>query len=102
LSILHHDNAGNRTAVDGEQQWAWETRFTNVGVRWEADEKTTVLAQAMKGETLMGFRPQGTGPIWVDVGYRAGYVLVRRQIGGDVLSARVDGFRTTDRDVRPP
>jgi hypothetical protein len=101
LSAIYYDNAGDRISVS-ERQWAWETRFVNLGARWEPDEKTTVLAQAMKGETLMGFRFQGTGPIWVDVGYRAAFVSVRRQLGEDALTLRLDGFKTTDRDVRPP
>lgn len=101
LSAIYYDNAGDRIAVDKERQWAWETRFVNLGLRWEPDGKTTVLAQAMKGETLMGFRVAGTGPIWVDLGYRAAYVLVRRQLGEDAVTARLDAFRTTDRDARP-
>jgi hypothetical protein len=101
VSAIYYDNAGSRTAVEA-QQWAWETRFFNLGVRWEPDDATTVLAQAMKGETLMGFRFQGTGPIWVDAGYRAAYVLVRRQVGEDALSGRLDWFEVTDRSTRPP
>jgi len=101
LSAIYYDNAGNRVAVNDERQWAWETRFVNVGLRWEPDEKTTVLAQAMNGETLMGRRFQGSGPIWVDMGYRAAFVLVRRQVGQDALSLRLDGFETTDRSTLP-
>jgi len=102
VSAIYYDNAGDRTTVDTYRQWAWETRFFNLGVRWEPDEKTTVLAQVMKGETLMGFRFQGRGPIWLDVGYRSAYVLVRREVGDDVLSLRLDGFETTDRSALPP
>lgn len=102
VSAIYYDNAGDRTSVDTYRQWAWETRFFNLGVRWEPDDKTTVLAQAMKGETLMGFRFQGRGPIWLDVGYRAAYALVRREVGRDVLSARLDWFETSDRAPLPP
>lgn len=98
VSAIYYDNAGDRIAVDHELQWAWETRFFNLGVRWEPDAQTTVLAQAMNGETLMGYR--FAGHIWVDVGYRAAYVLVRRQMGEDALSVRLDGFETTDRTLQ--
>lgn len=98
VSAIYYDNEGDRIAVDGERQWAWETRFFNLGVRWEPDEKTTVLAQAMNGETLMGYRFQGR--IWVDVGYRSAYVLVRRRVGEDALSGRLDWFETTDRTLK--
>lgn len=103
VSAIYYDNAGDRTSVDTYRQWAWETRFFNLGVRWEPDGKTSVLAQAMKGETLMGFRFQGRGPIWVDVGYRSAYVLARRELAeADVLSARLDVFETSDRSTLPP
>lgn len=98
LSAIYYDNAGNRVAVDADKQWAWETRFFNAGLEWEVDPRTRVLAQVMNGETLMGFRQQGK--IWIDVGYRAGYVLVRRKLGEDAVSGRVDLFRTTDRTLQ--
>lgn len=96
VSALYYDNAGNRVAVEAGQ-WAWETRFVNLGLRWEPDERTTVLAQAMNGETLMGFRRGGS--LWVDVGFRAAYVLVRRGFGEDALTARLDWFETNDRTL---
>ena len=98
LSAMYYDNAGNRVAVTPDVQWAWETRFFSGGLRWEPDAQTTILAQAMNGETLMGFREQGQ--IWVDVGFRAAYVLARRQVGGDAISGRLDWFRTTDRTLQ--
>jgi hypothetical protein len=98
LSAIYYDNAGDRTSADSEMQWAWETRFFDAGLRWEPDGATTILAQAMKGETLMGFRSQGQ--IWVDVGYRAAYVLARRQFGPDALTGRLDWFETTDRTLQ--
>ena len=93
LEVFHYDNAGNRTAVEA-RQWAWETRFTNVGLTWEPDERTRVLAQALTGETLMGFR---TPQIWVDMGFRAAYVLASRKVGDDTLTGRLDWFDTHDR-----
>jgi hypothetical protein len=98
FNATFYDNAGDRIAVDDELQWAWETRFLNLGAKWEVDERTEVLAQAMNGETLMGYRYQGA--IWVDVGYSAAYVLARRRIGEDTLSARIDAFATRDRTLR--
>lgn len=100
LSALYYDNGGNRRSVDAELQWAWETRFLNLGLQWQPDAKTTILAQAMNGETLMGYPYQGKGPIWINVGYRAAYVLARRGLGADALTARLDGFETTDRTLK--
>lgn len=93
LDVFHYDNAGNRIAVE-DLQWAWETRFTTIGVDWEAGERTRVAAQAMTGETLMGFR---TPEIWVDMGFRAAYVLASHEVAGNTLTGRLDWFDTDDR-----
>jgi hypothetical protein len=98
IEAFYYDNVGDRTAVDSELQWAWETRFFNLGVRWDVDERTTVLAQALNGETLMGYRtPRG---LWIDMGLHAAYLLARRQIGEDAVSARLDWFETNDRTLQ--
>ena len=95
FNALYYDNVGNRIAVDNAGQWAWETRFLNVGMTWEPSEVTKVLAQAMNGETLMGYRIPGG--LWFDMGFRSAYVLATHRIGDDTVSGRIDGFRTTDR-----
>jgi hypothetical protein len=98
FNALYYDNAGNRIAVDSEGQWAWETRFLNFGMKWEPNETTKVLAQAMTGETLMGYRMRGA--LWFDMGFRSAYILASHRLGEDTLSARIDGFRTTDRSFQ--
>jgi hypothetical protein len=95
FNATFYDNGGNRTAVDKDGQWAWETRFLNVGMTWEPSEDTKVLAQAMNGETLMGYKIPGG--IWIDMGFRSAYVLATHRIGDDALSGRVDWFSTSDR-----
>lgn len=95
VSATYYDNAGNRIAVDDELQWAWETRFLNLGLRWDVDERTKVLVQGMNGETLMGYRkPQGH---WVDMGFHAAYLLASRRFGEHALSGRLDWFEANDR-----
>ena len=98
VNALYYDNVGDRIAVDGEKQWAWETRFLNLGVRWDVDERTKVLAQAMNGETLMGYRMSGGH--WVDMGFHAAYLLAARRYGEHALSGRVDWFEANDRTYR--
>ena len=98
VSALYYDNVGNRIAVDDERQWAWETRFLNLGVRWDVDDRTKVLAQAMNGETLMGYRMPGG--IWVDMGFHSAYLLAARNYGEHALSGRVDWFETNDRTFK--
>lgn len=97
FNALFYDNAGSRVAMLSplDKQWSWETRFLNVGARWEPDEKTKVLAQVMNGETLMGIHK--AAGVWLDMGFSAAYVLAARQIGQDALSGRMDWFETRDR-----
>lgn len=97
FDAFYYDNGGNRIAVDA-LQWSWETRFLNLGVRWDVDERTRVLAQAMSGETLMGYRlPAGH---WVDMGFHAVYLLAARDFGAHTLTGRLDWFETNDRTFR--
>lgn len=95
FSAIYYDNAGNRTAVDKNHQWAWETRFLNVGITWEPSEATKVMAQVMNGETIMGYRTPTEQ--WFDTGFRAAYVMATRKLGEDAVSGRMEWFDTDDR-----
>lgn len=98
VSAIYFDNSSNKTAVDSNIQWGWETRFTEVAVKWDAAPTVSLMAQAMRGETQMGYRE---GPqLWVDVGYRAAYVMGQKTLGPDTLSGRLDWFATTDRTIQ--
>jgi hypothetical protein len=99
LEALYYDNAGDRTAMDAERQWAWETRFFDLGLRADLGERTRLLVQAMSGETLMGYKYLGRDR-WVDMGLRAAYLEMRRAYGDDALSGRLDWFETRDRTLQ--
>jgi hypothetical protein len=94
FDLFGYDNNGNRTAVDNHE-WSWETRFFNLGARWDLDETTHLRAQAMQGETLMG--KSNANGLWTDVGFQATYVSVTRDLGPGSLTGRLDQFSTTDR-----
>ncbi|WP_304217368.1 hypothetical protein [Phenylobacterium aquaticum] len=97
LNATFYDNGGNRTAVR-DHQWAWETRFLNLGARWDVSETVRLQAQALNGETLMGFKRKGE--IWVDVGFRSAYLLLQKRVGEDMVSARLDAFEVNDRTLQ--
>ena len=99
FEAFYYDNAGDRTSMDSDLQWAWETRFLNLGMKAELSDKTRILAQVMNGETLMGYRYQGTER-WVDVGFQAAYVEARRTIGDDAVTGRLDWFDVNDRTLK--
>jgi hypothetical protein len=96
LDVFYYDNNGDRTSFTSDYQWAWRTRFWNVGARFDIDPKTRVLSQVMSGGAQMGFVEEGRR--WVDVDFVAGYVLVTRKLGQDALTGRVDVFETTSHD----
>jgi hypothetical protein len=94
FDLFYYDNGGNPTKVSS-QQWAWDTRFWNLGAAYDLDADTRILSQVMWGETIEGMpTPQG---VWIDVGYTSAYLLGTHSFGRDRLSARVEYFRTRDR-----
>jgi hypothetical protein len=92
-NLFYYDNAGDRRTVI-DRQWSWETVFWDAGLRWKPDTTDEVLAQAMTGRTVAGFlTPVG----WrVDASFDAAYVLVSRQVGHDLVTARLDAFDVRD------
>jgi hypothetical protein len=98
LNAFYYDNRGNKTGVTPSGQWAWATRFLNLGLSIDLDQETQVLAQGMSGRTLMGFEtPRG---IWYDVDFDAAYFLLSHSFGASALTGRVDWFRTRDRTLQ--
>lgn len=98
LHVFFYDNGGDRTSVDSEGQWAWETRFFEAGARWEPSPDVRVMAQLMNGETIMGYSTAGGR--WFDMGFQSAYVLAQKKLADDTISGRIDVFRTRDRTFR--
>jgi hypothetical protein len=90
LNAFYYDNAGNLVGED-KLEWAWGTRFWNVGASLDLGEHTRILSQVMTGDTKMGY---ATPDIWVDTEFDAAYLLVTHRFGDDALSARFDVFET--------
>lgn len=94
LNLFYYDNAGNPAKVES-MQWAWDTRYWNLGAAYDLGQNTRILSQVMWGETLEGKpTPQG---IWIDVGFRSAYLLATHSFGHDRVTARMDYFQTRDR-----
>ncbi len=96
VTAMHYDNRGDPEAfVSG--QWAWNTTFNHLGLRGHY-QNTTLLAQYMKGQTIMGFVP------FYDlvVDYRSWYVLLSQQVGAHQFNIRYDKFWLDDLDGKAP
>jgi hypothetical protein len=94
LNVFYYDNRGNMIGVTPDLQWAWLTTFTDVGLRWDADDRTVVLAQALWGRTVMGYPTPGGR--FINMDFSSAYVLGTRTFGKSALTARLDLFDTHD------
>ena len=90
LNAFYYDNAGDLIGED-RLEWAWDTRFWNLGASLDLGDHTRVLSQVMTGGTHMGYATPDT---WVNTRFNAAYLLVTQRFGDDALSARVDVFET--------
>jgi len=99
LNAVYYDNNGDMTSVD-QRQWAWETRFLNLGGRFDVDRHTWLIGQAMSGSTYMGFK---RGPsVWVDVDFASAYLMAVRGYGRSTVSVRADVFSTSNQPFAAP
>lgn len=98
LDAFWYDNRGNKIALDRNDQWAWDTRFLDVGARYDLDDDTQLLAQYMDGRAQMGFNFHNR--IWFDIDFRSAYLLANRKVGAGTVAARVDWLKIHDRTQR--
>ena len=95
VNLEFYDNQGDPDAVRNGQ-WAWGTRFYNLGVAYRLTAKDELLSQYMVGHTVTGWRT-GQGPHVVDVGFESAYLLLsHRYANGSRLSGRFDYFAAKD------
>jgi hypothetical protein len=93
VNLFRYDNTGDRVSSRA-MQTSWRTRFWNAGAVASLGERTTVKAQAMWGNTLVG--PDTPLGVPVDVDFRSAYLSVGQDVGKFHLTARGDWFETKD------
>ena len=98
LEAFYYNNDGDRTSVTPDQQWAWATEFTDVGLTAQLSQHARLLAQAVDGSTAIGPRSFRIAA----VNFQAAYALVSYDFGKDTLTGRLDGFQTHDLAPWPP
>lgn len=96
INGIYFDNRGIPDRFDGEQ-YAWETRFANVGAVLFLPGEAELLTQFMDGRTYMGLsgptRPKVTGD------FRSWYTLLSVPFGRQRVSLRYEEFRFRDQDI---
>jgi hypothetical protein len=98
LNLFAYDNEGNRVGVTPLVEWAWATRFVEAGAKVRLGPKTLFRAQALRGETVMGF--QSAEGVWVDTIFSSEYASLTHDLGKSEVTGRVDLFGVTDRSTR--
>lgn len=99
VNVEFYDNQGDPNAVRNGQ-WAWGTRFYNLGVAYRLTPKDELLSQYMVGHTVTGWQV-GQGRYVVDAGFESAYLLwSHRCDNGSRLSGRFDYFAVKDHSRR--
>ena len=99
VALFYYDNRGDPQAFKPSGQWGWRTRFWNLGVNADVGAKTRVLAQAMTGSTIMGFKTNGKR--WVHTRFKSAYVSVTQTLTDRAaVTGRIEGFRTHEMGSR--
>ena len=92
VAAMHYDNRGDPLRIK-QRQYSWHTRFDHVSLRFRR-EKWELLAQAMRGDTLMGANA-------VSIDFSSWYLLASHPLGVGLITLRHDRFRTVDKDIFP-
>jgi hypothetical protein len=95
LAVFYYDNLGDPTVFQPDFQWAWRTRFWNVGFNADLTPTTRLLAQAMAGSTIMGFKIHNVA--WVHTDFQSAYVLISQKVTDRLaVAGRVETFGTQE------
>ncbi|MDT0596028.1 hypothetical protein [Glaciecola petra] len=90
----YYDNDADPLIVNNDRLYAWRTKFHSLAYIHNINQKWRILAQYMKGSTLMGANA-------VAGDYVAWYAMFRYQKDKHSLSARVDDYYLKETDAKP-
>jgi hypothetical protein len=89
LHGLRYDNRGDPTAEKPSiDDYAWDTRFNALGVRYDGPRRTALIAQWLDGITRVTADPAMT---WR---FDAWFLLLAQDLGAHRIAARYDDFAT--------
>lgn len=92
----HYDNHGDPRVAEN-LQWAWRTRFSHLGIKWQLPAQTELIAQYLQGDTLM--QSAYTEEDLVKNDYHSAYLMLSKQFQRHRLTARVEEFAVVDNDA---
>jgi hypothetical protein len=92
IRALRYDNHGDPGAETEAGHYAWRTRFTSLGARFEPSAHWTFISQYLDGDTAAGTNYEGAEQFYLR--FRAAFALASYEWGTQRLSARYDDFHT--------
>jgi len=90
IRALRYDNRGDPSASTQSGFYAWRTRFSSVGARFEPDAHWTFIAQSLDGNTAVSDDDSGL----FYMRFRAAFALGSYEWGRQRLTGRYDEFHT--------
>jgi hypothetical protein len=97
VSLFFTDNRGDRKLhglTTDQSEYAWHTRFGQLGFDFPLTENLTLLGEWLRGRTNMGFPPGGN----VSFDFDASYLMLSQAITNWTLSARAESFHINELD----
>lgn len=91
FKVTYLDNNGDRGLSYGE--YAWDTKYTNLGFSWQLSEHWELLSEWSKGSTGMGLEA-----IKVDLDFTNVYLMTSYLNENHRLSIRYENFKNQERD----
>lgn len=93
--VYWYDNNGDPMQVNEDnQQYAWDTQFASVAVKYKVHKKLQLLAHYLQGNTRMG-------PGFIDLDFRTWYWLMSYQWQQHQFNIRRDVFDNQEKDNVP-
>ncbi len=98
--LYYYDNNADPEAINRTAgQYAWRTRFVTAGYRGDIAARTTLIVQALYGDTVMGGRVPPRNRHVSDTDYLSAYALLAKSVQRWQLAGRVEYFEVLDRDT---
>jgi hypothetical protein len=95
LRAMHFDNRGDPTIFE-DGQYSWHTEFDHIGGQLSLPANFAVIAQWMKGSTVMGQIVNGTH--MVDTEFDSKFFMLTKLRDRHRLTLRYDNFDVTEND----
>ncbi|WP_281558962.1 hypothetical protein [Thalassomonas sp. RHCl1] len=95
ILLGYYDNQADPKVVKNIQ-WAWRTKFSHLGIKWQLAQGVELISQYLRGNTLMQ-TTSGSADL-VNNDYDSGFVMLSKKMNRHRLSTRLEAFSVSDKD----